>query len=140
VTSWKNLPKKSHAKNIFFRNLFVEALIPRNPEPTPESDRCHAPLFSSRSVQTSRARGRPAAVAAANIAGARHVAEPSELFRFKCINHHLQRPDDLKCTSNGTTHGSVGSTPDATTVTQDRSRLYSYKVKSRYITTQAFIT
>jgi hypothetical protein len=68
------------------------------------------------------------------------VAEPSELFRFKCINHHLQRPDDLKCPSNGTTHGSVGSTPDATTVTQDRSRLYSYKVNSRYITAQAFIT
>jgi hypothetical protein len=67
------------------------------------------------------------------------VAEPSELFRFKCINHHLQRSDDLKCTSNGTTHGSVGSPPDTTTVTQDRSRLYLYKKNSRYITTQALL-
>jgi hypothetical protein len=68
------------------------------------------------------------------------VAELSELFRFKCINHHLQRQDDLKCTSNGTTHGSGWSPPDATTVTQNQSRLYSYKKNSRYITTQAFIT
>jgi hypothetical protein len=68
------------------------------------------------------------------------VAEPSELFRFKCTNHHLQRQDDLKCTSNGITHGSVGSPPDITTVTQDRSRSYSYKMNSRYITAQAFIT
>jgi hypothetical protein len=68
------------------------------------------------------------------------VAEPSELFRFKCTSHHLQRHDDLKCTSNGITHGSVGSPPDATTVTQNRSRLYSYKTNSRYITAQTLIT
>jgi hypothetical protein len=68
------------------------------------------------------------------------VAELSELFRFKCTNHHLQRQDDLKCTSNGITHGSVGSPPDTTTVTQDRSRLYSYKMNSRYIIAQVFIT
>jgi hypothetical protein len=37
------------------------------------------------------------------------------------------QPILTKCTSNGTTHWSVGSPPDATTVQQDRSRFTSHE-------------
>jgi hypothetical protein len=46
------------------------------------------------------------------------VAEPPELFRFKCASHR---------TSNGTTHWSVGSPPDTTMVQQDRRRFTSHE-------------
>jgi hypothetical protein len=55
------------------------------------------------------------------------VAEPPELFHLKCASHRYIQPILTQRTSNGTTHWSIGSPPDATTVQQDRSRFTSHE-------------
>jgi hypothetical protein len=43
-------------------------------------------------------------------------------------------------TSNGTTHWSVGSSPDSTTITQDRRRFTSHEGESSITTAHNFYT
>jgi hypothetical protein len=47
---------------------------------------------------------------------------------------------DSRRTLNGTTHWSVGSPPDSTTVTQDRRRFTSHEGESRLTTAHNFYT
>jgi hypothetical protein len=54
------------------------------------------------------------------------VAEPLELFWLKCASTAIQ-VILTQHTSNGTTHWSVRSPPDSTTVTQDRSRFTTHE-------------
>jgi hypothetical protein len=54
------------------------------------------------------------------------VAEPPELFRLKCASHRYTT-DNNSTHFKRTTHWSVGSPPDATTVQQDRSRFTSHE-------------
>jgi hypothetical protein len=67
------------------------------------------------------------------------VAEPPELFRFKCADHRYTG-DRISSTSNETTHWSVGSPPDSTTVTQDRRRFTSHEGESSLIAALKFYT
>jgi hypothetical protein len=67
------------------------------------------------------------------------MAEPLELFQLK---HAViaRRATEAQRTSNGTTHWSVGSPPDSTTITQDRHRFTSLEDESSLTTAHNFYT